>query len=116
MKKVFAYILALTLIIAFAAGCTGNVNNVPGDALRPTEEPISIKGDKDLIDLRVNYEKDAECVDGEPVFSWTYNTTKRSVFQKNYRIRVALSNLPIFTGLNTQALRSLLRLQNTIGT
>ena len=91
MKKVFAYILALTLIIAFAAGCTGNVNNVPGDALRPTEEPISIKGDKDLIDLRVNYEKDAECVDGEPVFSWTYNTTKRSVFQKNYRIRVALS-------------------------
>ena len=93
MKRVFAGLLALVILLSLLCSCVrGNKENLPSNtANRPSESPLPDNSDKDIADLRVNYEIEPDCVESTPVFSWTYNTNKRNLVQKTYEIRLALS-------------------------
>ncbi|MBP5311299.1 MAG: family 78 glycoside hydrolase catalytic domain [Clostridia bacterium] len=91
MKKVIIYLLITVMLAAVLSGCVNN--GLPSQtAPRPEESPLPVSdSENSLAYLRVNYETEPECVEGPPVFSWTYNSLKRSVVQKSYRIRLAES-------------------------
>ncbi|MBR6427334.1 MAG: hypothetical protein IKS28_05855, partial [Clostridia bacterium] len=91
MKRIIATVLALLMIFGFAAGCTPD--NPGGDNTpkpSPTKAPIA-DPDSEICGLRVNYENNPSCIEGKPVFSWAFNTEKRGVIQKSYRLKVASS-------------------------
>ena len=89
MKRALTIILALLLTAGLLTGCVTESGNTPSPTVgRPEESPLPTT-DEEICYLRVNYETEPECVEGDPVFSWAYNTDKRSLVQKNYRIRLA---------------------------
>ncbi len=103
MKKLSAVILTIAMLASALAGCTGNVpettDGITGavttgktaengtEAADPAAQPF----DGSVTALRVNYEKEPDCIDDTPVFSWATDCTVRGTYQKSYRIKVAES-------------------------
>ena len=100
MKRFLACITAVILTLAMLCGCVPSVKEAlpDGTANRPSESPLPARSDNDIVDLRVNYEIEPECVEYEPVFSWAYNTETRNLKQTAYNIRLALSEEDLNNG------------------
>ncbi len=91
MKRIVATIIAILMAASFMAGCNPNGPD-PDNTQRPspTKAPIE-EPDSEICGLRVNYEQNPSCVEETPMFSWAFNTEKRGIVQKSYRLKVALS-------------------------
>ena len=94
MKKLIALTLALIMLLSTLAGCTPR-RNEPHPTAEPDDVPEETHG---VVSLRVNYEKDPNCVDGTPVFSWAVNSAQRGTLQDSYTIKVARSESELANG------------------
>ena len=94
MKKLIALTLALIMLLSTLAGCTPR-RNEPHSTAEPDDLPEETHG---VVSLRVNYEKEPNCVDGTPVFSWAVNSEHRGTLQDSYTIKVARSESELANG------------------
>ncbi|MBP5207594.1 MAG: family 78 glycoside hydrolase catalytic domain [Clostridia bacterium] len=98
MKKLFSFILAILIILPVFAGCGGNgedttdtvttaaESQTDNDAPVPTGDGVAVGS------LRVNYENEPVCVEGQPMFSWVIASNVRGTVQSSYRVKVAESS------------------------
>ena len=112
MKKALAALLAIVLVFASLSACKGgdsantaeNTQAQTGTKQTPdvtepvTDEEPAGPSSGEVVSLRVNYEKEPDCVDGTPVFSWATESSVRATYQKSYRITVAESEAALKSG------------------
>ena len=111
MKKAIAAVLALLMILAALTACSGDMpvdtsadtapKTTDGNAAvtePSTDEEPAGPASGEVVSLRVNYEKEPNCIDDTPVFSWATESTVRGTYQKSYRITVAKSETALKSG------------------
>ena len=112
MKKILAAVLVLLMITASFSACNGNSPDTASTQAQTaagtetgaketgaeTEEIPAGPASGQVVSLRVNYEKEPNCIDDTPVFSWATESTVRGTYQKSYRITVAKSEAALRSG------------------
>ena len=100
MKKIVSITLVLLFVLTAAFGCkpetaettdTEKTPDVTAEQSTDTEPDVPVDLKTNVVDLRVNYEKEPICVDVDPTFSWSLDSELRGVKQTSYRIRIAES-------------------------